>query len=53
MGYFRVTYDGYYDGEHENEDEAKQAFINYVENNETDGYGRTWDDLISVEKLED
>jgi hypothetical protein len=48
MPYFRVTFEGYQEGEYATMEEAKQAFIDFVENGEVDGYGRTLDDLISI-----
>lgn len=49
--YYRITWDGYYDVEAKNEEEAEQAFIDYIENEELDSYGRNWKELIKIEGL--
>ena len=49
--YFRVTWEGYIEGEYESDEEAKQALIDFINNDEFDNYGRTWEDLIAVEEL--
>ena len=53
MAYFRVTLEGYREIECESEEEAIQDFIDFVENDGIDSYGRTWRQLIDVEKLSD
>jgi hypothetical protein len=50
---YRITWGGIYDCEADNEEDAKQQFINYVEQELTDDYGRDWKDLIDCEELED
>ena len=48
---YRITWGGSYDTEAETEEEAKQQFIDYIQNEELDNYGRDWYDLIEIEKL--
>ena len=49
--YYRVTWEGFFDIEAENEEEAKQKFIEHIENEDIDDYGRTWQELIGVEEI--
>lgn len=49
--YYRITWGGYYDIESKTEEEAEQAFIKYIENEEIDSYGRNWKELIEIEEL--
>lgn len=51
--WYRVTFEGYLEGEYENEDDAKQALIDYIEECKVDQYGRSWHDLIDVEDPEE
>ena len=37
---------------YENEDDAKQALIDYIRDDDIDNYCRTWEDLISAEELD-
>lgn len=53
MPYFRVTYEGYLEGEYEDADAAKQALIDDIEGEVLDAYGRQWWDLIHVEQFND
>jgi hypothetical protein len=53
MPYYRITWEGYQEGEFTNEEEAKESLIDFVENGEVDHFGRDWTQLISVEQLED
>lgn len=46
MGYYRITYDGYVEGEYESADEAKAEFIKSLEENDPDQY-------ICVEKFDE
>jgi len=50
---FTVTWGGIYNCNAENEKEAIKRFIDYVENEESDMYGRDWKELIEVEELEE
>lgn len=49
--YYRITWGGYYDVKANDEKEAEQAFIRYIENEELDSYGRDWKELIEIEGL--
>ena len=51
--FYRITWGGYYDVAAKDEEEAKQKFITYVEDEEMDTYGRDWKDLIEIENLEE
>jgi hypothetical protein len=50
---FRITWGGYYDCKAKTEKEAEKQFVNYIENEEIDSYGRDWKELIEVEELDD
>lgn len=50
MPYYRIEYEGYMEGEYASEEEAKQAFVDNIKNDELDGYGREWTELIVVEE---
>lgn len=52
MPYYRIEYAGYMEGEYASEEEAKQAFADDIKNDELDGYGREWTELITVEDLD-
>ena len=47
---YRITWAGYYDCEANDEKEAKQQFIEWVENEDIDQYGRDWKDFVECEK---
>jgi hypothetical protein len=49
---FRVTWGGYYDYEAKTQEEAKQKFIEYIQNEEIDKYGRDWKELIEIEEID-
>ena len=49
---YRITWGGNYDCEAKTEEEARRQFINYIENEEIDNYGRDWKELIEIEELE-
>ena len=51
--YYKVTLETYFDHICFTEEEAKQEFVDFIKNNDTDIYGRTWEDLIEVIKLGD
>jgi len=51
MPYYRVTWEGYLEGEFDDEEQAKKALIENIEENEIDAYGRDWRELIVVENL--
>jgi len=51
MPYYRITWDGYIEGEYPDGDEAKNALIKHIEEDELDQYLRNWRDLVSVEEL--
>jgi len=53
MPYYRVSYEGYLEGEYADEEEAKQDFVDGIKNEELDLYGREWTELILVENLDD
>lgn len=48
---FRITWGGYYDTKANNEEEAIQKFIDYINNEELDLYGRDWKELIDIEEI--
>ena len=48
---YRVTLEGYSEGAFRSAEEAKKDFIRYVMEEESDGYGREWTDLICVEEF--
>lgn len=52
MGIFRVTWAGYFDCEADNKEKAKNQFIEWIEENDIDQYGRDWKDFIECEELE-
>jgi len=45
--------EGYSEGEYASAEEAKAAFIKWIEDEELDGYGRVWSDLIGVEEFDE
>ena len=51
MAIFRVTWEGYYDTDASDEEEARKKFMRYVEEEDIDQYGRDWKDLIEIEEL--
>jgi hypothetical protein len=53
MPYYRVTWDGYVEGEYETPELAKQALLDCFDDDYVDQYGRQWQDLVSVENLDD
>ena len=53
MPYYRVTYEGYIEGEYDNAEEAKHDFMKYIVNDEIDQYDRTWMDSIAVEEYDE
>lgn len=53
MKLYRVIWGGYGVYEAESEGEAKKQFIDYIEEENIDVYGRTWKDLIEIEELEE
>jgi hypothetical protein len=52
MSHYRVTYGGYIEGEYKDREEARQAFIDFIENGDIDNYGRVWEDLIDIEQID-
>ena len=53
MPYFRVTYVGYVEGEYESEEAAKAAFIEGLDPDYCDAYGRSREDMVQVERFND
>ena len=53
MPYYRVTFEGIFECEFESAEAAKQDFIDFVAEEATDAYGRTWTDLIAVEEFDE
>ena len=51
MKNFRITWGGYYDTNASDEEEARKQFIQYIEEEDIDSYGRDWKDLIEVEEI--
>lgn len=51
MAYFRVTYEGYVEGEYEDEEAAKADFLNGLNEDYTDAYGRSREQMLHVEKF--
>ena len=51
MGYYRVTYEGYAEGEFDSSEAAKEDFIQRIRDDELDQYGRGWTALVSVEEF--
>ncbi len=50
---YRVTYEGYIEGEYNSAEAAKQAFIKQIVDNELDSYGREWTALIGIEEFDE
>ena len=53
MPYFRVTYEGYIEGEFSDEEAAKKAFLEALDPDYCDQYGRSREALINVERFND
>jgi hypothetical protein len=49
MPYYRVTYDGYVEGEYASEEEAKKDLLACLDPDYIDGVGRTRENMLSVE----
>lgn len=49
---YRITWGGIYDCEADDEEEARQKFIKWIEEEHMNQYGRDWKDLIDCEELE-
>ena len=47
--YFRVSYDGYIEGEYETQAEAIQEFLDVIAND--GGVTGTWEDNLTIEKF--
>ena len=52
MAYYRVTYDGYVEGEYESEEAAKQDLLACMDEDYVDHVGRTREDMLSVEEYD-
>ena len=53
MPYYRVTFEGYIEGDYPDQKAAEQALIDQIENDELDGYGRDWRQLVQAENLDE
>ncbi len=53
MPYYRATFDGYIEGEYENEEAARTAMVEAMQEDYTDQYGRGPEDLVSIEEFND
>jgi len=51
MPYFRVSYEGYIEGEYDNEEEAIKEFLEGLNEDYVDAYGRTREQMLRVEKF--
>jgi len=51
MGYYRVRFEGYIEGEYDSADLAKQEMVAFLEDG-IDAYGRSKEDLIVVEEYD-
>jgi len=52
MPYYRVTFDGYVEGEYESEEAAKKDLLACLEPDYIDDVGRTREDMLSVEEFD-
>jgi hypothetical protein len=53
MPYFRVTYVGYVEGDFDTEEDAKEEFLSGLNEDYTDAYGRSREDMVCVEEFDE
>ena len=53
MPHFRMTYVGYMEGEYDDAEAAKAAFLEALDPDYTDYYGRSRADLVEVEEFDE
>ena len=51
MAYYRISYDGYVEGDYENEEDAINDFIDIIENGNF--YGRDLGNQLTIEKYDE